>query len=288
MPESRTSIRIREPDCAARKVKSPAIGHGIDCIGRQRYDCLLQLTSIAENYGQVVGGFNFDLDVVTALLMSNQASRGFDQITNVDRHSLAGAQATEVQQAIGYRFAAKCFIANQAEILAQILGIRRIAKRTFFNPLLEGFRTGCDSCQRIVDLMHYACRQAADGGQFFGASDCAMRFHPGRNIFADGDHVRNLVGLSGAHGNLANQPMIRIAILGDCLLFDAMNLAGGENIAEFAFKELAALFGQHVENAFTQRLRPSAIPVRPVRDCGSTPQSDGWCRSRKATKAAHR
>ena len=213
---------------------------------------MLQLPSVAQDYRQLVFGFDFDPNVVPALLVSNQTRSPFDYFIHVDRHSLPGTQATEIEQAIGDRFATKSFIPNQPEIFTQITGVRRIAKRAFLNSLLQRLCAGGDGRQRIIDFVDDTRSQTSYGGEFLCARDCTMSFDACGYVLANGNHMRNLFRFAGTHRNLADQPMIRVTFIRDGFLLDTVNLAGRENLAELTFEQLTILFGEHFKNVLAE------------------------------------
>ena len=84
--------------------------------------------------------------------------------------------------------------------------------------------------------MHDASGESADGRQFLSAGNRAMCLDANRDVLAHRDDMRNLFAFIGAHGNLADQPVMRFAGFRYGLLFDSMNLAGGKDSAELAFQ----------------------------------------------------
>src|SRR5207302_8187358 len=101
-----------------------------------------ELTDIARNVRESGSGLDHSLNVVAPLLMCHQSRGGFDYFRHINRHALAGAQAAEIKQPVGNTLAAKSLVTNQAEIFAQIFGVRRVAKGAFFDSLLQRFGTG--------------------------------------------------------------------------------------------------------------------------------------------------
>src|SRR5436305_11320908 len=96
--------------------------------------------------------------------------------------------------------------------------------------------------------------QPANSREFFSARDCTFGFNARRYVFADGDHVRNLIAIISAHWNFANQPVIGLAVVSDCLLFDSMDFAGRKNFAEFTLKQFTTLLGKNFKDVSTERL----------------------------------
>ena len=74
--------------------------------------------------------------------------------------------------------------------------------------------------------MNYPGRQAPDGGEFFSAGNRAVRFYAGGYVLADSNHMRDFAVFAGAHRNLANQPMVGLAVKTDGLPFNSVNAAG--------------------------------------------------------------
>ena len=74
-----------------------AVWHGIDCVCCQRNHSLLQLPNVSQDHRQIVFGFDFDPDVVPALLVSNQTRSAFDHLVHIHRHALPGTQPAEIE-----------------------------------------------------------------------------------------------------------------------------------------------------------------------------------------------
>src|SRR5438132_11682540 len=101
--------------------------------------------------------------------MSNKARGRFNQLREINQHAVAGTQATEIEQPVRDRLAAKGFVANQTEIFSQVFGFGRVVEGAFFDTLLQTFGASGDGGQRIIDLMYDAGSQAANGGECFSA-----------------------------------------------------------------------------------------------------------------------
>ncbi len=84
--------------------------------------------------------------------------------------------------------------------------------------------------------MHDSGSQAANRGQLLGTRHRAVRFDARGDVLANCDHMGHFVAFVNAHGNLADQPMICLAILAYRFLLNAVNFAGGENLAELTFQ----------------------------------------------------
>src|SRR5260370_38863698 len=121
-------------------------------------------------------------------------------------------------------------------------------KGAFFYSFSERLSAGSDRSQRIVDFMHDSRSQPADRRQLFGAGNRAIGFDSRGNVLANRDHLRDSAATGGAHGNLADQPVIGFATLRHGLLFDAANLSSGENFGELAFEHLATLLRQDLKD----------------------------------------
>ena len=91
--------------------------------------------------------------------------------------------------------------------------------------------------------MHDAGSQSSNRSELLGAGDCAVRLHASGNVFADGDDMSNFIVLIRAHRNLADEPVIGVALFRDSFLFHAMDVARGKDCREFSLQQLAALFG---------------------------------------------
>src|SRR5260370_1866861 len=129
-------------------------------------------------------------------------------------------------------------------------------KGAFFYSFSERLSAGSDRSQRIVDFMHDSRSQPADRRQLFGAGNRAIGFDSRGNVLANRDHVRNLAATGGAHGNLADQPVIGFATLRHGLLFDAVNLSSGENFGELALEHLATLRRHNFKDITAQPYSP--------------------------------
>src|SRR6185503_13677939 len=92
-----------------------AIGHRVDGICGQRHHRLLQLPFVSKHKRERSGGFDFDLNIVATVLVSNQPGSGLNQFSQVYRYTIAGPQAAEIEESIGDVLAAESFVANQAE-----------------------------------------------------------------------------------------------------------------------------------------------------------------------------
>src|SRR5258706_559941 len=187
------------------------------------------------------------------MLMTDQPGRGFDYFRHVDGYFYAGAQTAEIKQPIGNCLTAKCFIANQAQILAQVLSIRRATEGAFLYTLFQrlGARRNCR--EWIIYFMNDTCGQPADRCQLFRARDGPVSFDPRGNVLANRDHVRDFARFVRTHRDFANQPMVDFARFGEAVLLDAVNLTGGEDFAEFTVQQFAALGGENFEDILPER-----------------------------------
>ena len=82
-------------------------------------------------------------------------------------------------------FAAKSFIANQAEIFFQVFNLRRFSESSLRDSFFKRLSARGDRRQGIVDFMDDAGSQATNRGELLSARDGAFRFHSGGNVLAD-------------------------------------------------------------------------------------------------------
>src|SRR5260370_34341707 len=121
--------------------------------------------------------------------------------------------------------------------------VGRVAEGALLASLLKRLSARRDCRQWIVDSVHDAGGEPADGRQFLSAGNRAVCLDSNGDVLANRDDVRNLSAFVGAHGNLADQPVMRFAGFRYRFLFDSMNLTGGKDPAEFAFQQIATLLG---------------------------------------------
>ena len=175
--------------------------------------------------------------------MRDQSGRSLDDFCNVHRDALSGAKTAEIQQSIRDCLAAESFVANQTKVLAQIFRVGRVAESALLDSLFKRLSARRDCRQWIVDFVHDAGGESADGRQLLSAGNGPVCLDANRDVLANRDDVRNLFAFVGPHGNLADQPVMRVAGFRYRFLFDSMNLASGEDPAKFAFQQIATLLG---------------------------------------------
>ena len=83
-------------------------------------------------------------------------------------------------------------------------------QRAFGDPELEALGAGADRRQRIVDLVHHARGERADGRQLLGLRKARFGLAPLGDVFADRDDVRDFTSFD-VHRNLRDAIGARLA-----------------------------------------------------------------------------
>src|SRR2546423_14916941 len=112
---------------------------------------------------------------------------------------------------------------------------------------LKSFGARGDGRERVVDLMHHARGQAPDRRETFGSRDGAVRLDARRDVFADGDDVRDLLAVN-LHRDFADEPVARRAVGRLRLPLDVLDLSPGERAVELAPERPARLKPQYLQD----------------------------------------
>ena len=154
----------------------------------------------------------------------------------------------EFEQAVGDGFAAEGFVADDLQVLAEII------VHSFFFDVIDaggqGFSASGNRRQRIIDLVHDAGCEPADRGELLCVDDRLVHLLLLGDVFADGDNVRHF-GVIDAHRHFRDFPYAPLAFVPG-LLLDLDDLAGAEDGGEFVFEHAARLARQHAEDVLTE------------------------------------
>ena len=108
------------------------------------------------------------------------------------------------------------------------------AKEPDFEHGLQRLGTSGNRGQGIVYLMHHARREPANRREFLSTSDCAICFHPGRNVLTHSDHMRNSTAVVNPHRDLANQPILDLTVWLYRFLFNDFDFASRKNLGKLS------------------------------------------------------
>ncbi len=230
----------------------------------------MELPLVGRDERQTTFHVNLNLHGRAALLVREQARGRLDHLRDVDGRVLAGARAAEIQKPVRDGLAAERLAANQLQILAQVFDLGRRAVDALDDARLKGLGAGGDGRQRVVYLVHDAGRQAPDGRELLRTRHRAVGLDARRDVFADGDDVRDLAVVA-AHRDFADEPVVRRAVVGARLLLDALDSSGGEGALELLLHRLARLPGQDLEDvaadgAAARDALPALLAVAVPRD----------------------
>src|SRR5205085_173165 len=95
--------------------------------------------------------------------------------------------------------------------------------------------------------------QTPDGGEPLRPRDGAVRLDARRDLFADGDDVRDLFAVN-LHRDFADEPVARRAVGRLRLLLDVLDLARGERALELATERPARLPSENLEDVSPQNV----------------------------------
>ncbi len=109
-----------------------------------------------------------------------------------------------------------------------------------------------DRRERVVDLVHDAGRELADGGELLTLRQALLGLAPCRHVLADRDDVRNVLVVE-PHRDLRNPVMPRVA--GRLRVhFNLLDLTGFEDAVELLFQQVARLAVENLEDLAAQRV----------------------------------
>src|SRR5205085_8853867 len=172
--------------------------------------------------------------------MKEQARSRLDNFGDVDGRVLDRARAAEVQKPVRYLLATKSLAAYELKVLAQVFNVRARAVSVLCDARLKCFGARGDGRERVVDFVYDARGQTPDGGEPLRPRDGAVRLDARRDVFADGDDVRDLFAVN-LHRDFADEPVARRAVGRLRLLLYVFDLAGRERALELAPQSAARL-----------------------------------------------
>ena len=127
--------------------------------------------------------------------MREQTRGRLDDLRDVDGRGLDRARAAEVQQPVRDLLAAKSLAADELQVLAQVFDVGARAVDALSDARLQRLGAGRDGRERVVYLVDDARGETPDGRELLGARHGAVGLHARRDVFADGDDVRDLVAV---------------------------------------------------------------------------------------------
>ena len=257
-----------------RTVSLAAVVHRVDRVQHQRHQHLGQLLGVSDGGGQAQVQLASHGQALEALVVLQQKEGLIHQ--RVQHHSALGLslRPAEVEQSVDDPGAAVHFLVDQLQVL---LDRGPLGPRCVVQPPGDGRDAGADGGQRVVDLVHDAGGQLADGGQLLALHDLTLNSARVGHVLADGDDVTDLVALQ-PHRNLGQPEGAHLAAQGHVQL-GLLDLSGLKDAVELRPELLGRLPGEHLEDLSAHHLVatqprcpdlalavPDLDPVLPVHD----------------------
>src|SRR5581483_5729300 len=219
-------------------------------VGDQGDVDLFHLPFVDQHGRQALRGLADDLHLAELRVMLNQQQRLLDDLVDVGDVLFGLPLVRELKQAVGDRFAAEGFVADDLQILAEVVVDSGFGD--VFDARRQGFSASGNRRQRVVDLVNDAGGESANRGQLFSVDDGLVHLFLFGDVFADRDNVRNF-GVVNAHRHFRNLPDLALALKPRFLL-EAGNSAGAKDLGELIFENAARLARQDAEDVFAEHL----------------------------------
>ena len=225
---STTTSPERQRVGAVRSVRRPPGLHRIERVEHQRHQHLDQLLGVPVHGREALGEGRLDHVLLVALMMLEQEERVLHD--RVDRHRRLALPLgpAEVEQAVDDAGAAMDFLLDDLEVLLQR---NRLLRAQLGDAAVHCRHAGADGRQRIVDLVHDAGRELADGGELLALHDLHLDGAPLGHVLTDGDDVGDALAVE-SHRDLRGAEVAHLAALRH-LDLDLLDGTGLEDAVEF-------------------------------------------------------
>ena len=124
---------------------------------------------------------------------------------------------------------------NQAQVFAQVVEGGRLSQRS---PTVTRDSSASAQAEIVARGLFISCttpgREPANRREFLSTSDCAICFHPGRNVLTHCDHMRNATAVVNPHRDLANQPILDLTVWLYRFLFNDFDFASRKNLGKLS------------------------------------------------------
>src|SRR5262249_29605273 len=134
--------------------------HRVKSVGHQGDEYLLDLPFIDVDPGKRRVDFLDDSHAAEFRMVLDELKRLFEDVIYISCQFFSLSLMRKLQQAVSNRLAAKSFVANDLQVLAEVLFKTIVFE--LFHASEQRLRTSRDRREGIVNLVNDACRQPAD------------------------------------------------------------------------------------------------------------------------------